>query len=59
MSKQTDDELAELKRELADQKARVAELEEKAKPPKPSVPKPYEPIDWTGHRHTRAMSMRN
>jgi hypothetical protein len=33
--------------ELAALKARVAELEEKAKPPKPFVPKPYEPIDWT------------
>jgi hypothetical protein len=38
--------------EIAALKKRVAELEEKAKPPEPFVPKPYEPIDWT-----RGMSM--
>jgi hypothetical protein len=34
------DELAALKRE-------VEELKAKLSPPKPFVPKPYEPIDWT------------
>jgi hypothetical protein len=33
--------------ELAALKARVAELEAKAAPPKPFVPPPHEPIDWT------------
>jgi hypothetical protein len=39
-TKKPDDELAALK-------ARVAELEAKAAPPKPFVPPHHEPIDWT------------
>jgi hypothetical protein len=41
------EEIAKLKQELADQKARVAELEEKAKPPKPFTPQPYQRYDPT------------
>jgi hypothetical protein len=39
--------MTDKKDELAALKARVEELERAAKPPKPFVPKPYEPIDWT------------
>jgi hypothetical protein len=35
------------KDELAELKARVAELERAAKPPEPFKPKHSEPIDWT------------
>jgi hypothetical protein len=41
------DEIAELRREAAAQKARIEELERKAKPPEPFNPGDYQPIDWT------------
>jgi hypothetical protein len=45
----TKDEIAKLKQELADQRARVAELEEKAKPPAPFVPQPHQRYDPTAN----------
>jgi hypothetical protein len=35
------------KEELAKLRREVEELKAKLTPPKPFVPKPYEPIDWT------------
>ena len=35
------------KDEIAALRKRIEELEAKAKPPKPFVPEPYQPIDWT------------
>ena len=40
-------EIEELKKELAEQKAKVEALERANKPKEPFKPQPYEPIDWT------------
>jgi hypothetical protein len=46
------------KDEIAALRKRIEELEAKAKPPKPFVPEPYQPIDWTARMSMAPSALR-